>query len=94
MLSTDRQTDKLTNVTKKHNLLCQGGKNKPFPNAAKLQKILWEEKKQTKPTGVCLVVAVGLTQDLTLILSTINTEENKTKKIKLKQESIYYKTSG
>ena len=29
MLSTDRQTDKLTNATKKHNLLYQGG-NKHF----------------------------------------------------------------
>ena len=46
------------------------------------------------PTGVCLVVAGGLTQDLTLILSTKNTEQNKTKKRKPKQESIYYKTSG
>ena len=43
------------------------------------------------PTGVCLVVAGGLTQDLTLILSTKNTEQNKTKKRKPKQESIYYK---
>ena len=32
------------------------------------------------PTGVCLVVAGGLTQDLTLILSTKNTKQNKTKK--------------
>ena len=34
---------------------------------------------------VCLVVAGGLTQDLTLILSTKNTEQNKTKKRKPKQ---------
>ena len=34
----------------------------------------------TYSTGVCLVVAGGLTQDLTLILSTKNTEQNKTKK--------------
>ena len=46
------------------------------------------------PTGVCRVVAGGLTQDLTLILSTKNTEQNKTKKRKPKQESIYYKRSG
>ena len=34
------------------------------------------------PTGVCLVVAVGLTQDLTLILLTKkkNTKQNKTNK--------------
>ena len=44
--------------------------------------------------GVCLVMAGGLTQDLTLILSTKNTEQNKTKKRKPKQESIYYKRSG
>ena len=56
-------------------------------------------KKQTPPppppTGVCLVVAGGLTQDLTLILST-NKTPNKTKqrKEKPKQESIYYKRSG
>ena len=36
----------------------------------------------------------GLTQDLTLILLTKNTEQNKTKKRKPKQESIYYKRSG
>ena len=46
------------------------------------------------PTGVCLVVAGGLTQDLTLILSTKNTEQNKTEKRKPKQESIYYTRSG
>ena len=39
-------------------------------------------------------MAGGLTQDLTLILSTKNTEQNKTKKRKPKQESIYYKRSG
>ena len=39
------------------------------------------------PTGVCLVVAGVLMQDLTLILSTKNTEQNKTKKRKPKQES-------
>ena len=39
-------------------------------------------------------MAGGLTQDLTLILSTKNTEQNKTKKRKSKQESIYYKRSG
>ena len=50
--------------------------------------------KKGTPTGVCLVVAGGLTQDLTLILSTKNTEQNKTKKRKPKQESIYYKRSG
>ena len=36
----------------------------------------------------------GLMQDLTLILSTKNTQQNKTKKRKPKQESIYYKRSG
>ena len=51
-------------------------------------------KKNQNPTGLCLVVAGGLTQDLTLILSTKNTEQNKTKKRKPKQESIYYKRSG
>ena len=39
-------------------------------------------------------MAGGLTQDLTLILSAKNTEQNKTKKRKPKQESIYYKRSG
>ena len=53
-----------------------------------------KDKKKTNPTGVCLVVAGRLTQDLTLILSTKNTEQNKTKKRKSKQESIYYKRSG
>ena len=44
-------------------------------------------------TGVCLVVAVGLTQDLTLILSTKNTKQNKTNKQKQpKQEFIYCKS--
>ena len=39
-------------------------------------------------------MAGELTQDLTLILSTKNTEQKKTKKRKPKQESIYYKRSG
>ena len=34
------------------------------------------------PTVVCLVVAGGLTQDLTLILSTKTTEQNKTREKK------------
>ena len=46
-----------------------------------------------KFTGVCLVVAVGLTQDLKLILSTKKhqTKQNKTKKTKPTQEFIYCK---
>ena len=42
--------------------------------------------RQLLPTGICLVVAGGLTQDLTLtlLLSTKNTEQNKTKKRKPK----------
>ena len=55
-----------------------------------MDDILYEQE----ATGVCLVVAGGLTQDLTLILSTKITEQNKTKKRKPKQESIYYKRSG
>ena len=69
------------------------GHNKIWKKKKKKTK---KQKKTTKdpPTGVCLVVAGGLTQDLTLILSTKNTEQNKTKKRKPKQESIYYKRSG
>ena len=51
-------------------------------------------KRVIPPIGVSLVMAGGLTQDLTLILSTKNTEQNKRKKRKPKQESIYYKRSG
>ena len=39
--------------------------------------------------GVCLVVAVGLTQDLTLILSTKNTKQNKTNKENKTQARIH-----
>ena len=78
-------TDKLTNQHyQKHNLLCQGGKKRTLSSV----------KYTDPPTGVCLVMAGELTQDLSLILSTKNTEQNKTKKRKPKQESIYYKRSG
>ena len=44
-------------------------------------------------TGVCLVVAVGLTQDLTLILSTKKHQTKQTnKQKKTKQEFIYCKS--
>ena len=39
-----------------------------------------EQEWKKKPTGVCLVMVGGLTQDLTLILSTKNTEQKKQRK--------------
>ena len=48
------------------------------------------------PTGVCLVVAVGLTQDLTLILSTKkhHTKQNKERKKNPSKNSSTAKESG
>ena len=44
--------------------------------------------------GVCLVVAVGLMQDLTLILSTKNTKQNKERKRNPSKNSSTAKESG
>ena len=46
------------------------------------------------PTGVCLVVAGGLTQDLTLILSTKNTKQNKEKKTQARIHLLQKKWRG
>ena len=78
-------SSQLSNIKDVSRRFCHIWTNHPREN----NKIL-----SNPPTGVCLVVAGGLTQDLTLILSTKNTEQNKTKKRKPKQESIYYKRSG
>ena len=54
-----------------------------------------KKKKGTQTTtGVCLVVAVGLTQDLTLILSTKNTKQNKERKRNPSKNSPTAKESG
>ena len=47
------------------------------------------KQKNTPLTGVCLVVAVGVTQDLTLILSTKQHQQNTTNKENKAQVRIH-----